>query len=391
MKKSLLIIFLFNIILSAQSGVIKSYYSNKNLRSEVSYAGDIYNGTSYWYYENGMLKSEKTYSDGKLNGWVRNYYESGLLQEEFYVVDGVRDGTYRLYHSNGGIESIRVYKNGKLIKKQDIAFDPYYTAPPEIYNAGNRQFVNSKKLRGSFCDVEVCPIPIGGMSAIQEKLVYPEHAKLYGLEGTVELIATVDKNGNVEKITIIKGIGLGCDEAAAEAVQKTKFIPGKEKGKEVKSGINLKVEFKLDDAKDSPVKIVKSTEKEKVEYVELEDNKEDDSIVEFVYETSDNFGNVECDLENCARPVNGVESILENAQFPVMEKSISGDVKMSVRVDKEGKVRFTEIVKGIDDKIDLALEVATLSIKFIPAMKNDKPVESVSVITIPISIKAGVN
>ena len=391
MKKAILIIFTFSIILSAQSGVIKSYYPNKNLRSEVSYAGDIYNGTSYWYYENGMLKSEKTYSDGKLNGWVRNYYESGLLQEEFYVIDGVRDGTYRSYHSNGGIESIRVYKNGKLTKKEEVAFDPYYTAPPEIYNAGNRQFVNSRKMRASFCDVEICPIPIGGMSAIQERLIYPEHAKLYGLEGTVELIATVDKFGNVEKIKIIKGIGLGCDEAAAEAVKETKFIPGKEGNKEVRSGINLKVEFKLDEETDSPARIVKEAETEKFNSAENESKNEEEQIVEFVYETNSNFGKVECKFENCARPVNGVESILENAQFPVLKKSVSGEVKMNVRVGKDGKVRFTEIVKGLDDKIDLALEVAALGTKFIPAMKEDKPVDSEVEITIPVNIKAGIN
>ena len=82
--------------------------------------------------------------------------------------------------------------------------------------------------------------------AIQENLVYPEHALRYGLEGTVTLKASINSDGDVTKTDIIKGLGLGCDEAAENAVMKTKFIPGKTGGKPVDSVLSINVEFKID-------------------------------------------------------------------------------------------------------------------------------------------------
>ncbi|MCK7524737.1 MAG: energy transducer TonB [Ignavibacteriales bacterium] len=58
------------------------------------------------------------------------------------------------------------------------------------------------------------PEPIGGIKAIQEKIVYPEIAKRAGVEGKVYVLAFVDESGTVTDAKIIKGIGAGCDEAA---------------------------------------------------------------------------------------------------------------------------------------------------------------------------------
>ncbi len=96
-----------------------------------------------------------------------------------------------------------------------------------------------------FVAVEDMPEPIGGIAAIQSKIVYPEIAKRAGVEGKVYVKAFVDESGNVTKVEVQKGIGAGCDEAAMKAVKETKFKPGKQRGKPVKVQVSIPVVFRL--------------------------------------------------------------------------------------------------------------------------------------------------
>jgi protein TonB len=96
-----------------------------------------------------------------------------------------------------------------------------------------------------FVAVEEMPSPIGGIKAIQKKIVYPEIAKRAGVEGKVYILAFVNEQGEVTKAQVIKGIGAGCDEAALNAVLKTRFTPGKQRGKPVKVQVSIPIIFKL--------------------------------------------------------------------------------------------------------------------------------------------------
>lgn len=96
-----------------------------------------------------------------------------------------------------------------------------------------------------FVAVEEMPEPIGGIGAIQQLIQYPEIAKRAGVEGKVYVLAFVDENGNVTSAKIIKGIGAGCDEAALDAVRRTKFKPGKQRGTPVKVQVSIPIVFKL--------------------------------------------------------------------------------------------------------------------------------------------------
>ena len=124
------------------------------------------------------------------------------------------------------------------IADTEIDFDAQMEAPPPP----------EKKVEEEptyFVAVEEMPAPIGGIVAIQKKIVYPEIAKRAGVEGKVYVLAFVDETGTVTKAQIIKGIGAGCDEAALDAVQKTKFTPGKQRGKPVRVQVSIPILFKL--------------------------------------------------------------------------------------------------------------------------------------------------
>ena len=62
---------------------------------------------------------------------------------------------------------------------------------------------------------EEMPSPVGGLAAIYKNVKYPEIAQKAGIQGKVYLLAFVNENGIVEDVKVIKGIGGGCDEAAA--------------------------------------------------------------------------------------------------------------------------------------------------------------------------------
>lgn len=93
--------------------------------------------------------------------------------------------------------------------------------------------------------VEQLPEPIGGIAAIQDRVVYPELAIRAGIEGKVVVITQIDEFGNIMSAQILKSLGAGCDEAALTAVLNTKFLPGKQRGKAVKVEMKIPVIFKL--------------------------------------------------------------------------------------------------------------------------------------------------
>lgn len=96
-----------------------------------------------------------------------------------------------------------------------------------------------------FVAVEEMPAPVGGIAAIQSKIVYPEIAKRAGVQGRVYVKAYVDEVGKVTKVELIRGIGAGCDEAAMKAVNSVMFSPGKQRGKPVKVQVTVPVLFRL--------------------------------------------------------------------------------------------------------------------------------------------------
>ena len=54
MKKMMFLLVLAALLLSAcDDGMRRSYWDNGNLKSELSYEGEVLNGTCTWYYENG--------------------------------------------------------------------------------------------------------------------------------------------------------------------------------------------------------------------------------------------------------------------------------------------------------------------------------------------------
>lgn len=368
---SLVMIFFLRVMSYGQTGVFKSYYPDGIPRSEVSYVNDILDGQALYYHVNGNLKTEKNYSKGILHGPVREFYETGLLKEEYYLKDGIKEGSHRIYFPNGALKELNIYEKGILVNRTSFEYEPGYNAPVEAYQAGNRQQqLLEKRKQTVICDVEICPVPIGGMKSIQENLVYPEHALLYGLEGTVTLVASINEKGEAVSTEIVIGLGLGCEEAANDAVLKTPFIPGQNAGITVPSKVTLEIEFKIFDRS-----LIQNNgiRQEPILNVGSKETKIPAKVDNQVSKIS-----IKCDLDECARPVDGIESISEKFEAPSVAKrlKLKGEIVVEALVDKFGIVRDTKTLKGIGYGCDDALEIAILRTKFLPARSGGIEIES---------------
>jgi len=74
---------------------------------------------------------------------------------------------------------------------------------------------------------------------------YSEEARKAKYSGTVVLYIEVDPTGKARNLRVVKGIGLGLDEKAIEAVNKWRFKPGLRDGKPVTVAAHIEVNFRL--------------------------------------------------------------------------------------------------------------------------------------------------
>lgn len=111
-------------------------------------------------------------------------------------------------------------------------FEAWGDAPPPPTNTGPRvRFI-------PYDDPPVARTPI--------KPIYPEIAQEAGIEGTVIVQAFINAKGIVEETIILKGVpNTGLDEAAAEAIKKTRFKPAKQRDRPVGVWISIPVHFTL--------------------------------------------------------------------------------------------------------------------------------------------------
>ncbi len=90
-------------------------------------------------------------------------------------------------------------------------------------------------------------VKIGPRLKKQVKPTYPKNARRAQKEGKVVLQATIGLDGIPKDIVAITELGFGFEEAAIEALKKTRYFPAKENGKEVEGRYNIPFEFKLED------------------------------------------------------------------------------------------------------------------------------------------------
>ena len=100
--------------------------------------------------------------------------------------------------------------------------------------------------------VEQMPqLPGGGgntaiVAAIQKATKYPPLALRNQVEGRIFVSFTVNAQGDVSDVKVVKGLGSGLDEETVRAVKTLpKFIPGKQNGRSVSVSFTVPITFKI--------------------------------------------------------------------------------------------------------------------------------------------------
>ncbi len=94
------------------------------------------------------------------------------------------------------------------------------------------------------------PMRVGGEIREPERIryvapEYPQEARRARMEGFVILQAVIDKDGNVSDVEVLRGLGLGLDVAAANAVKQWKYTPTYYDGERVAVILTVNVVFQL--------------------------------------------------------------------------------------------------------------------------------------------------
>ena len=146
---------------------------------------------------------------------------------------------------------VEVPDEEKIEEDIKIDMDVESTTETKVEEIVIKQEVEEKEDENQiFTIVEEQAAPVGGMKSFYEfvgsKMKYPAQARRMGVEGRVFCEFVVNKDGTLQDVKVIRGIGAGCDEEAIRVIQSAPaWKPGKQRGKAVRSRFNLAIIFKL--------------------------------------------------------------------------------------------------------------------------------------------------
>ncbi|MDN3687664.1 TonB family protein [Cyclobacterium jeungdonense] len=118
-------------------------------------------------------------------------------------------------------------------------------------NLSPEEQISERVMQGEVFDVvEDMPYPAGGMEGwnafLRENLTYPEAARKDGIEGTVYAIFTIDTEGDIHDVELLRGVDPRLDQEALRVLRKAPaWTPGKQKGIEVPVKMRVPIRFKL--------------------------------------------------------------------------------------------------------------------------------------------------
>ncbi|MXY07783.1 MAG: energy transducer TonB [Rhodothermaceae bacterium] len=92
---------------------------------------------------------------------------------------------------------------------------------------------------------EIMPEIPGGIGAYYILIEYPEEAISQGIEGSLSLIFTVNRDGTTSDILVERSLHALLDSAAVQALRRTRFIPGRHQGETARVRMRLPIRFQI--------------------------------------------------------------------------------------------------------------------------------------------------
>gem|GEM_PF-930988 len=221
------------------------------------YEGQYKNGekSGEWitYFPNGNVKTLQTFKEGELNGNFELFDSTGYRISEGQFTDGAKSGLWKYYFENSKKVWIKVnFKNDSADGKLLSYYKNGSLKREEIYSNGEKvsgDCFNEKGERTEYYPFMVKAYNSGDIGTyLSKNLVYPEKAKEAKIEGKVIVGFNINADGTVSDISVVKGIGGGCDEEAKRLIAEMPgWVPMQLDGKYFQTYYTLPVVFWLQD------------------------------------------------------------------------------------------------------------------------------------------------
>lgn len=225
-----------------------------------------------------------------------------------------------------------------------------------------------------FVVVEEMPMYPGGdqelLNFIKNNVIYPEEAKQQKIEGRVILRFAVTSRGDVDHISVLKGVDPLLDNEAIRVASLLKgFSPGRQGGKPVPVWYMVPVTFSLGPD---------AGELEKLEQPATSFTPNDPMIKPDIMPQ---YPGGDAEL---------LKQISENTIYPQAAKDLQIQGRVIVRfvITSEGKVKDATVLKGVDPSLDTEAIKAVYKLSdFTPAMKDGKPMATYYMIPVTFTVK----
>lgn len=236
------------------------YYPDGQVKSKGIFKENLRLGEWVWWYPNGQIMKEilimhtNTVPNQEIvltvNFWDdegRHMVRQGkgdmiLFNDHQYVaelnaiasggvLDGLKHGSWTGYDHEGDVLYKETYRDGLLL-------------------SGKAYTDSGEKVR--YNTVSKAPMPVGGVTSLQKhinnSLQYPRSARYENITGQVLVQFVVDKDGSIQDVETIKGIGGGCDEEAIRVIESFgNWEPGMQRGQLRTSRMIMPISFQIDD------------------------------------------------------------------------------------------------------------------------------------------------
>jgi periplasmic protein TonB len=148
-----------------------------------------------------------------------------------------------------------VIASNVLVKEEitkELITDTQIELPKEEYadSISGNKILDEIKDMTPLMVIDAKPSFPGGDDAMVKYLTanikYPPIAKEAGITGIVKLTCLIEKDGSITDIKVVNGIGGGCNEEAIRVVKTMpKWTPGKQKGKTIRTQVQIPIVFFL--------------------------------------------------------------------------------------------------------------------------------------------------
>jgi hypothetical protein len=95
-----------------KNGVVKSYYPDGAIKSEITFKDGKQHGKAKQYYNDGTLAREIDYANNIIHGWAKRYWETGKLYQETPYDSGKIHGVQKRYNGAGKLTAVATYSQG---------------------------------------------------------------------------------------------------------------------------------------------------------------------------------------------------------------------------------------------------------------------------------------